>query len=110
MQFKRRPTVVKELPKEVSASEDSKKLVGKWVISGEQLVTVNFMLEGTVTLSTEKNGLLRGSYRVEHNKITMKIKRPDGAEIDDLLTIKKLTADELVTVNSAGTVGSAATR
>lgn len=104
----------------VQAQDDPKdkgnaeKLVGTWqLVKSDQEVPedlkffVDLTADGKMTVRVEmkgsKEGLtMKGKYKVNGNKIDYTITTPDGEKKQEILTIKKLTDTELVTVDPEG--------
>lgn len=97
-------------PKDKSNAE---KAVGQWklVASSNGLpdgvtFVVCFTKDGVMTLRVEQAGggamTLKGKYKVEKDKIDYSLDDGMGGTKQEVLTIKKLTDDELVTVDPDG--------
>ncbi|MBY0514774.1 MAG: lipocalin family protein [Gemmataceae bacterium] len=98
-------------PKDKSTAE---KLVGTWqlVESDEDIpegvtFTVELTADNKITIRATMKGsdealVLKGKYKVDGNKIDYSVTTPDGGKKQEVLTIKKLTDDELVTVDPEG--------
>jgi uncharacterized protein (TIGR03066 family) len=100
----------------VSAQDKEKgnaeKLVGTWqLVKSDQDVPdgVKFFVElaadnkMTVRVEMGKESLvMKGKYKVDGNKIDYTLTTPDGGKKQEILTIKKLTDDELITVDPEG--------
>jgi uncharacterized protein (TIGR03066 family) len=89
---------------------NAEKLVGKWELTKSGADTpkdvkfvVEFAKDGVMTLHVEpKDGekmTLKGKYKVDGEKIDYEMEQPDGGKKQEVLTIKKLTEDELITVD-----------
>jgi uncharacterized protein (TIGR03066 family) len=89
---------------------NAEKLLGKWELTKSGADTpkdmkfvVEFAKDGAMTLHVEpKDGeklTLKGKYKVDGEKIDYEMEEPDGGKKKEILTIKKLTEDELVTVD-----------
>jgi uncharacterized protein (TIGR03066 family) len=87
---------------------DAGKLVGKWELTkstdenAPKGATVEFTKDSKVTVTLEFNGKkleLMGTYKVDGDKITVKMKSPDGKEEEDTDTIKELTDDKMVLID-----------
>lgn len=86
---------------------DAAKIVGKWEITkttGEapKGAVVEFKKDNKVAISIELNGKkldLEGTYKVDGDKLSVKIKFMDMESPEETDTIKSLTDDELVTVD-----------
>ncbi|MBX9624965.1 MAG: TIGR03066 family protein [Gemmataceae bacterium] len=82
--------------------DNAKKIVGKWEVAkaGGDLPagsTVEFTKDGKITAVVKADGQelkIEGTYKVEKDKLTVKLKLGDQ-EIDETATIKKLTDDAL---------------
>jgi len=80
--------------------DNAKKIVGKWEItkSGSDLPTgstVDFAKDGKLTAVIKgEDTKLEGTYKVEKDKLTVKLKVADQT-IEETVTITKLTDDEL---------------
>ena len=79
---------------------DAAKLIGTWEITkGEGAIkgaVVEFGKESKLVVKLEIDGNkveLTGTGKVEGDKLVVKLKGPDGQEIEHTNTIKKLTAD-----------------
>jgi uncharacterized protein (TIGR03066 family) len=103
------PALTAPIPKDDKKS-NAEKLVGKWelVKGGDETpkdmkFTVEFAKDGVMTLHIEpKDGekiTLKGKYKVDNEKIDYEMEQPGGGKKQEILTIKKLTDDELVTVD-----------
>ena len=80
-------------------------LVGKWVVAksgGEPPVgfTMEFTREGRFTFTTPRKGgkqiRIEGAYKVEGDKLRITQKKGDKEDPPATLTIKKLTAQQLI--------------
>jgi uncharacterized protein (TIGR03066 family) len=92
----------------------AEKLVGTWEIvkvSGEKPKGAKFVVEftkdGKMTLKVEpeegEKMTLKGKYKMlEGDKIDYEMEQPDGGKKQEVLTIKKLADDELVTEDPDG--------
>ncbi|HET6573381.1 MAG TPA: TIGR03066 family protein [Fimbriiglobus sp.] len=89
---------------------NAEKIVGKWEMTKSGADTpkdtkfvVEFAKDGAMTLRVEpKDGdkfTLKGKYKVDGEKINYEMEEPDGGKKKETLTIKKLTDEELVTVD-----------
>ncbi|HEX3146485.1 MAG TPA: TIGR03066 family protein [Gemmataceae bacterium] len=90
---------------------DAAKFVGKWELtkSGDENApkgaVVEFAKDMKVSITIDLNGKefkLDGTYKVDGDKITVKLKTPDGKEDEDTDTIKTLTDDMIVLVDKKG--------
>jgi uncharacterized protein (TIGR03066 family) len=88
---------------------DAKKLIGKWgpkmPKKGENR-TVEFAPNGKLLLWEEVDGKemkIEGTYKLEGNKVSFKMKFMD-LDVDDTVTITKLTDDELEGKDKEGKV------
>jgi uncharacterized protein (TIGR03066 family) len=104
----------------VAAGDDkeksnAEKLIGTWqlVKSDSEIpkdvrFVVEFAAEGKMTLRIEKKDgdekpvVLKGKYKVDGNKIDYTLTTPDGGKKQEVLVIKKLTDDELITEDPDG--------
>jgi uncharacterized protein (TIGR03066 family) len=95
-----------------AAADDKKvdggKLVGKWELTkstdpnAPKGATVEFTKDNKVTVVIEFNGKkteLAGTYKVDGDKLTVKMKTPDGKEEEDTDTIKELSDDKMVLID-----------
>lgn len=80
-------------------------LVGKWVVvksGGEPPIgfTMEYTKEGRFTFTTPKKAgkqlVIKGAYKVERDKLQITVKKGDKEDPPASLTIKKLTARQLV--------------
>lgn len=90
------------------------KLVGTWqlVKSDEQLPDdvvffVDLAADGKMSVRMEMKGTkesitMKGKYKVDGNKIDYTLMLPGGEKKQEILTIKKLTDNELITVDPDG--------
>ena len=90
---------------------DAAKFVGKWELtkSGDENApkgaVVEFAKDMKVSITIDFNGKefkMEGTYKVDGDKITVKLKTPDGKEDEDTDTIKTLTDDMIVLVDKKG--------
>jgi len=91
---------------------NAEKLVGKWKLTGTELKVGNdftAVVEYTkdkkmiITIEAGENKIeMKGTYKLDKDKIDYKVTLPDGNEKTEILTIKKLTDDELVTTDPDG--------
>jgi uncharacterized protein (TIGR03066 family) len=80
---------------------DIKKLLGKWEPKDAKIV-IEFADKGKMLIVFEeggKNEKIEGTYKVDGNKLDIAMSFL-GKEQKETLTVKKLTDDELVTVDS----------
>jgi uncharacterized protein (TIGR03066 family) len=80
---------------------DLKKLMGKWEPK-EGKITIEFADKGKMVVALDSNGKsekFEGTYKVTGNKLEIAVTIM-GKEQKESLTVKKLTDDELVTVDS----------
>jgi uncharacterized protein (TIGR03066 family) len=103
------PALSAPIPKE-DKKTNAEKLVGKWQLTksgtdapeGVKFV-VEFAKDGAMTLTIEpKEGektTLKGKYKVDGDKIDYEMEQPGGGMKKEILTIKKLTDEELVTTD-----------
>jgi uncharacterized protein (TIGR03066 family) len=95
-----------------SLAEDKKidpaKLVGKWEWSksddpnAPKGAIVEFSKDNKLTISGESMGEkfnYKGTYKVDGDKLTVKLAGPDGKENEDTDTIQTLTDEKLVLVD-----------
>ncbi len=87
----------------VKAEEKAKNIVGVWTLTkaGGNLPegsTVEFAKDGklVVVVKADKEIKLEGTYKLEKDKLVVKIKIGDESK-EETLTVKKLTADTLET-------------
>ncbi len=84
---------------------DAQKLVGKWCPKEEAVFTIEFTKDGKATLvATTADGKVvkgEGTYKVDGNKLTTKVKVGD-MERTMTSTISKLTATEMVATDEKG--------
>ena len=87
---------------------DEKKLVGKWELTksddenAPKGAVIEFTKDNKLTVTIEFNGKelkLNGTYKVDGNKLTVKLTSPDGKEEEDTDTVKSLTDEKLVLVD-----------
>jgi uncharacterized protein (TIGR03066 family) len=87
---------------------DAAKLVGKWELtksadeSAPKGATVEFTKDNKVTISFDANGKevkLEGTYKVDGEKLTVKLALPGGKDNEDTDTIKTLTDEKLVLID-----------
>ena len=90
---------------------DAGKFVGKWELtkSGDEGAPkgaiVEFTKDNKVSITLDFNGKefkMEGTYKVDGDKITVKLKTPDGKDEEDTDTIKSLTDDMIVLVDKKG--------
>ena len=93
---------------------NAEKLVGTWqLVKSDQEIPedlkffVDLTADGKMAIRVEmkgtKEGLtMKGKYKVDGNKIDYTITTPDGEKKQEILTIKKLTDTDLVTVDPDG--------
>lgn len=104
------PVLAAPIPKE-DKKTNAEKLLGKWelVKSGmddakDVKFIVEFAKDGVMSLAlTPKEGgettKFKGKYKVNDDKIDYEMEQPGGETKKEILTIKKLTDAELVTVD-----------
>jgi uncharacterized protein (TIGR03066 family) len=94
----------------------AEKLAGTWKLVGnsdkilpeEITIFVEFTKDGKVTVRVEPKDktadpiTMKGKYKLEKDKIDYSIETPDGTTKEEVLTIKKLDDDNLVTVDPKG--------
>jgi uncharacterized protein (TIGR03066 family) len=87
---------------------DAAKLVGKWELTkstdenAPKGAMVEFTKDNKVTVTLEFNGKkleLMGTYKVDGDKLTVKMKSPDGKEEEDTDTVKELSDDKMVLID-----------
>jgi uncharacterized protein (TIGR03066 family) len=88
---------------------DAAKLVGKWELTkstdegAPKGALVEFTKDNKLTITLDFGGKkleLMGTYKVDGDKITVKIKSPDGGkEEEDTDTIKELSEEKMVLVD-----------
>jgi uncharacterized protein (TIGR03066 family) len=105
------PALSAPIPKQEKKT-NAEKLVGKWeLVKGgtetpkDMKFVVEFAKDGVMTLHIEpKDGekmTFKGKYKVDGEKIDYEMEQPGGEKKQEILTIKKLTDDELITVDPA---------
>ena len=92
--------------KEKSTAE---KLIGKWKLTATGVnwpegasATVEYTKDNKmiITITINDNEIvMKGTYKLDKDKIDYKVTMPDGGEKTEILTIKKLTEEELVTTD-----------
>jgi len=90
------------VPAAADEKDNPKAIIGKWEITKSDTApvgtVVEFTKDGKVLAVVKDEGQdvkLEGTYKVDKDKLTTKIKLPDGKTTDDTDTIKKLTEDAL---------------
>ena len=87
---------------------DAGKLVGKWELtkssdeSAPKGAMVEFTKDNKVTITFDANGKevkLEGTYKVDGEKLTVKLPLPGGKDNEDTDTIKMLTDEKLVLID-----------
>ena len=81
---------------------DTKKLIGKWEPKEKDpkaAFVMEFTDKGKLVMTVDNGGKVEGTYKVDGNKMEVIIPL-GGKDQKETLTIKKLTDDELVTVDS----------
>ena len=87
---------------------DAAKLVGKWELTkaGDENAPkgamVDFTKDNKVTITFNANGKevkLDGTYKVDGDKLTVKLSFPGGKDNEDTDTVKSLTDDKLVLID-----------
>jgi len=87
---------------------DAAKLVGKWELTkssdenAPKGAMVEFTKDNKVTITFNANGKevkLEGTYKVEADKLTVKLSLPGGKDNEDTDTVKSLTDDKLVLID-----------
>jgi uncharacterized protein (TIGR03066 family) len=87
---------------------DATKLVGMWELTksadenAPKGATVEFTKDNKVTIAFNANGKdvkLEGTYKVDGDKLTVKLSLPGGKDNEDTDTIKSLTDEKLVLVD-----------
>jgi uncharacterized protein (TIGR03066 family) len=105
------PAASAPIPKD-GPKTNAEKLIGTWQIvkvadkapEGGKFF-VEFAKDGKMTLRIELDDkeseptVLKGKYKVDVDKIDYEMEQPGGGKKQEVLTIKKLTDDELVTVD-----------
>lgn len=93
---------------------NAEKLVGTWqLVKSDQEIPddlkffVDLAADGKMAIRVEMKGskeslTMKGKYKVDGNKIDYTVTTPDGEKKQEILTIKKLTDTELVTVDPEG--------
>jgi uncharacterized protein (TIGR03066 family) len=78
---------------------DAKKLVGKWEPKSEEKkeskMVIEFVKDGKLTVTADKDFKIDGKWKLDGNKLTLEMKVGEN-EIKDTVTITKLTDDELI--------------
>jgi uncharacterized protein (TIGR03066 family) len=102
----------KDKEKDKDKKVDAAKLVGKWELTKSEAenapkgAIVEFTKDNKLTITVDvgdKKVELTGSYKVDGDKLTVKIKPPDGGkEEEDTDTIKSLTDEKVVLVDKNG--------
>jgi uncharacterized protein (TIGR03066 family) len=91
--------------------DNAKLIVGKWEVTKADEGTVptgmliEFTKDGKVKLSGKKEGQdvnVEGTYKIDGKTFTVTMKRPDGEEHSQTITIHKLTDTEMETENKEG--------
>lgn len=100
----------KEKPKEEKSNAE--KLVGKWKLTNTDAkvpdgfaATVEYTKDGKMIIRIEVGDNkveMKGTYKLDKDKIDYKVTLPNGDDKTEILTIKKLTDDELVTTDPDG--------
>ena len=87
---------------------EAKKLVGKWVTENKELgakMTVQFTKENKLTITMtpkgQKDMVMKGTYKLDGNKLHITIAAGDK-EHKETLTVLELDDDELVTKDPKG--------
>ena len=89
---------------------DSEKLVGTWKLTKSKSLppgasaVVEYLKDGTATLKVDIMGMkleFKGKWKIDGNKLIITMKEGEK-EKEDIDTITKLTADELVSKNKDG--------
>jgi uncharacterized protein (TIGR03066 family) len=83
--------------------DNAKKIVGTWVVekSGGDLPagsSIEFTKDGKLNAAVKLEGMeikLQGTYKLDKDKLTVKVKVEGMGEIEETATIKKLTDDTL---------------
>ena len=88
---------------------NAEKLIGKWKLSNtsgdfpkDGTAIVEYTKDGkmTITITIGDNSVeMKGKYKLDKDKIDYTVKLPNGEDKTEILTIKKLTEDELVTTD-----------
>jgi uncharacterized protein (TIGR03066 family) len=86
---------------------NKEKIVGVWAPTkkkdGAPVPTLEFTEKGKLKITINANGKeikIDGTYSVKDDKLTVTMKGPDGKDHKETMTIKELTKDKLVTVDS----------
>lgn len=101
----------KEKPQDKDKT-NAEKLVGKWKLTKTDIkvgddfaATVEYTKDGKMIISIEvgdNKAEMKGTYKLDKDKIDYKVTLPNGEDKTEILTIKKLTDDELVTTDPEG--------
>lgn len=81
---------------------DAKKLVGRWEPADAPKavkVVIEFTKDGKLAIEVDFGGKAEkttGTYKVDGNKLSVTMKKGDGKERSESMTVTKLTDDELV--------------
>jgi len=100
---------------EQNKDSNSTKILGKWLTAkGPEKVTLEFMKDGKIRVTIEKEvtkkgaakseivkETIEGSYKLDGNKVTLTAK-VEGEEVKRTMTIKTLTDKTLVTEDERG--------
>jgi uncharacterized protein (TIGR03066 family) len=87
---------------------DAAKLVGKWELTkssdenAPKGAMVEFTKDNKVTITFNANGKevkLEGTYKVDGDKLTVKLSFPGGKDNEDTDTVKSLTDEKLVLID-----------
>jgi uncharacterized protein (TIGR03066 family) len=98
----------KKDPKKDDKKVDAAKLIGRWELTRSTLdmapksAVVEFTKDNKVTVSVTANGKedkYSGSYKVEGDKLTVKLTIPGEADQEDTDTIQTLTDEKLLLVD-----------
>jgi uncharacterized protein (TIGR03066 family) len=82
--------------------DNAKKIVGSWEVTKAASeipagTTIEFTKDGKLRIAIKANGAdtsLEGTYKIEKEKLTVKMKLGDQ-DVEEILTVKKLTDDAL---------------
>lgn len=89
---------------------DPAKLVGTWELAksdeenAPKGATIEFTKDNKIIIAFDANGKeikLEGTYKVDGDKLTVKLSLPGGKDNEDTDTIKTLTDDKLVLVDKS---------
>ena len=82
-----------------NANPDSGSIVGVWLPGGD-LNSIEFTADGKVTMK-DGSKVFSGTYKLEAGNLTLTIMK-DGNVYDEIHTVKKVTATELIILHKGG--------